>query len=163
MSEIFEKTTKVLSRSAVAALASIAVLTATLAVQPAHAAASADAMGKCLMDRASQQDRSDLMRWMFINAALHPDVADVISIAPQTREAVERKAAQTLQRLVFESCRNEAMTAIRSEGPAAMQRAFQMLGQLAGDTLVADPAVNQGFANALRYIDISRVLGLMMP
>lgn len=152
------KTVKSSLSAAVGALACLAALTA----QPASAAATADAMGKCLMDHASPQDRSDLMRWMFVNAALHPDVATVVSIAPQTREAVERKAAQTLQRLVTETCRNEAVTALRTEGPAAMQRAFQMLGQLEGDALVADPAVNQGFANALRYIDPSRLLGLMM-
>lgn len=150
---------RLLSRPLSCALVCIAVFTANAA----HAGPGADAMGKCLMDHASQADRSDLMRWMFINASLHPDVASLVAIAPQTREAVERKAAQLLQRLVFDNCRNESVAAMRSEGPAAMQRAFQMLGQLAGDSLTADPAVNQGFANALRYIDASRLLGLLMP
>jgi hypothetical protein len=38
-----------------------------------------------------------------------------------------------------------------------------MLAQLTGDTLVASPAVSQGFANVLRYVDMSRFPTLLMP
>ena len=135
---------------------------AALTTQPANASPYADAMGKCLMDHASQKDRSDLMRWMFANAALHPDVASVATIAPDVRQQIDRTAALLIQRLVFDSCRNESAAALRAEGPAAMQQAFQMLAQLIGDALVANPAVGQGSANILRYMDMSRFPELLM-
>ncbi len=142
--------------------AAILVL-AALTSQPASAGPYADAMGKCLLDHASQKDRSDLMRWMFANAALHPDVASIASIAPEVRQEIDRTAAALIQRLVFDSCRSEAAAALRAEGSPAMQQAFQMLAQLIGDTLVASPAVGQGSANILRYMDLSRLPLLLMP
>ena len=135
---------------------------AALTTQPAMAGPYADAMGKCLLDHASQKDRTDLMRWMFANAALHPDVASVVSIAPEVRQDIDRTAALLIQRLVFDSCRSESAAALRAEGPTAMQQAFQMLAQLIGDNLVANPAVGQGSANVLRYMDLSRLPLLLM-
>ena len=143
-------------------LVSLLVLSA-LVTQPVNAAAYADAMGRCLMDRASQKDKTDLMRWMFANAALHPDVASVATVAPELRQEIDRTAGLLIQRLVFDSCRSESGAALRNEGPAAMQQAFQMLAQLIGDTLVANPAVGQGSANVLRYMDVSRFPLLLMP
>ncbi|HSD37457.1 MAG TPA: hypothetical protein VLC92_08095 [Rhodocyclaceae bacterium] len=145
-------------------LRSLATLVALCAMlsQPAHAGPAADAMGKCLLEHASEKDRSDLMRWMFANAALHPDVAGIASVSPEGRQTIDRAAAQIVQRLVFDSCRGESSTALRSEGPTAMQQAFQQLAQLIGDNLVANPAVSQGSANILRYIDVSRLPLLLM-
>jgi hypothetical protein len=146
-------------------LRSLAALIALCALlsQPAHAGPAADAMGKCLLDHASEKDRTDLMRWMFANAALHPDVASMASVSPDVRQEVDRTAAQLIQRLVFDSCRSESGTALRSEGPTAMQQAFQRLAQLIGDNLVANPAVGQGSANILRYMDVSKLPLLLMP
>jgi hypothetical protein len=143
-------------------LVALAALLALLA-QPAHAGPAADAMGKCLLDHASQKDRTDLMRWMFANAALHPDVASIAAVSPEVRQDIDRTAAQLVQRLVFDSCRSESGNALRTEGPAAMQLAFQRLAQLIGDNLVANPAVAQGSANILRYMDVSRLPMLLMP
>jgi hypothetical protein len=130
--------------------------------QPVHAGPAADAMGKCLLENASEKDRSDLMRWMFANAALHPDVAGIASVSPEARQGIDRSAAQIIQRLVFDNCRSASSTALRSEGPTAMQQAFQQLAQLIGDNLVANPAVAQGSSNILRYIDASRLPLLLM-
>jgi len=131
--------------------------------QPAMAGPAADALGKCLLDHASQKDRSDLMRWMFANAALHPDVASIAAISPEARQDIDRSAALLIQRLVFDSCRSASSTALRSEGPTAMQQAFQQLAQLIGDNLVANQAVAQGSANVLRYMDVTKLPMLMMP
>ena len=139
------------------------LVSAALASPSAFAGQYADAMGRCLMDHASQKDRTDLARWMFVNAAQHPDVASLATIAPDVKQEVDRTAGALIQRLVFDSCRNESGTALRSEGPAAMQQAFQMLAQLTADTLVANPSVGQGFANVLRYMDVSRFPMLLMP
>jgi hypothetical protein len=134
-----------------------------LSSSPASAGQYADAMGRCLMEHASQKDKTDLMRWMFANAALHPDVASLASIAPEARQEIDRTAAQLIQRLVFDNCRSESGAALRSEGPTAMQQAFQKLAQLIGDMLVTDSAVGQGSANVLRYMDLSRLPLLLMP
>ncbi|MEC5385104.1 hypothetical protein VVD49_05175 [Uliginosibacterium sp. H3] len=140
-------------------------LTASLVLwtQPASAGPYADAMGRCLLDHASQKDRTDLMRWMFANAALHPDVAGLATVTPELRQEIDRTAGQLIQRLVFDSCRSQAGAALRSEGPTAMQQAFQQLAQLIGDSLVANPAVTQGSANVLRYMDVTRLPMLLMP
>jgi hypothetical protein len=151
-----------MSRFLVSLFAPCLVLLA-LASPAAHAGAYADAMGHCLLDHASPKDRTDLMRWMFANAALHPDVASLTTIAPDVRQEIDRTAGVVIQHLVFDSCRAESGAALRNEGPAAMQQAFQMLAQLIGDNLVANPAVGQGSANVLRYMDMSKFPLLLMP
>lgn len=132
------------------------------AALPAQAGAWADALGQCLVEAATPQDRAALARWVFANTALHPDLAGVSAVTPAQRDGLNRGAAQVLQRLVTENCRKPTQDAVRSEGPGALQAAFQMLGQSALQELAGHPQVGRGFADTVKYLDAAKLLELTL-
>lgn len=138
----------------------IAVAAAALTSPVAQAGAYSDEMGKCLVSATSDKDKTDLVRWIFANAALHPEVASIASITPTQREEINRAAGQLLERLLTVACRKQSKEALRYEGPMAMQLSFQVLGQVAMGTLMSHPAVGKGFGEIGRHVDEARLRDL---
>jgi hypothetical protein len=136
-------------------------LASFLLVTPAaHAGVYADTMGKCLVSAASDKDKTDLVRWMFSNAALHPEVAQIASITSQQRDSIDKTAGALMERLLTVDCKKESGEALKYEGAIAMQLSFQILGQVASAGLMTHPAVGQGFARVAQFLDQSKLEAL---
>src|SRR3954465_8904754 len=96
-----------------------------------HAGPYSDDMGRCLVSATSAKDKTDLVRWIFANAALHPDVGNISAVTPKEREAINRMAGGLVERLLTDTCRKQTQEALRYEGQIALQLSFQVLGQVA--------------------------------
>jgi hypothetical protein len=92
--------------------------------------------------------------------ALHPDVASMTMITAQQREDFNKRAGALFQRLLTESCRSEVQLAIRYEGPATIQYAFQVFGQAAAGELFANSSVSAGMKDMNKYIDQDKIKAL---
>lgn len=140
-------------------LAVLLGLSALLALAPAAARAGvySDDMARCLVGSTTSKDKTDLVRWIFSNAALHPEVGTISSISDPKREEINRTAAALLERLLTESCRKQTQEALKYEGAMAMQTSFQVLGQVAMQELMSNPAVGQGFNAIGRYLNESKL------
>jgi len=127
-----------------------------------HAAAGpyGDDMAKCLVKSSSPEDRAVFIRWLFAAIALHPDVASMATITTQQRDAFSKRAGALFQRLLTESCRSETQLAIRYEGPATIQYAFQVFGQAAAGELFTNPSVAAGMKDLTKYIDQDKIKAL---
>lgn len=134
------------------------ILTAALALGCATAQAGvySDDLSKCLVKSTSLDDKTNLVRWVFSNAALHPKVSDITAVSGDAREAMNRTAARLFERLLTESCRNQTQEAMRYEGAIALQQSFQLLGQVAMQELMSDQSVSQGFEGFTKYLDRSK-------
>jgi hypothetical protein len=110
-------------------------------------------MARCLVASTSAKDKTDLVRWIFANAALHPDVASISSMSPDQREDINKAAGLMLNRLLTDTCRSQTQAALKYEGALAMQTSFQVLGQVAMQELMRNPAVGQGFGGIGKYVD----------
>ena len=119
-----------------------------------------DDMAKCLVKAASPDDRTVFIRWLFAAIALHPDVASMATISNKQRDDFNKGAGALFQRLLTESCRSEAQRAIRYEGPATIQYAFQVFGQAAAGNLFANPTVAAGMKDLAKYIDQDKIKAL---
>jgi hypothetical protein len=120
-----------------------------------HAVAGpyADDMAKCLVKATSTEDRGIFMRWLFAAMALHPEVASMAAVSPQQRDDLNKRTGALIQRLLTESCRSETLQAVRYEGPATIQYAFQVFGQAAAGDLFSDPRVAAGMKDLAKYVD----------
>ncbi len=127
----------------------------------AHAGVYSDDMAKCLVASTSVKDKTDLVRWIFANAALHPDVTGISSISPASRDDMNRTTAVLLERLLTEACRKQTQEAVRYEGPIAIQLSFQVLGQVAMKELMSNKAVSAGFEAFVKYLDKAKIEGLV--
>jgi hypothetical protein len=139
---------------------------ATLSIMASmHAVAGpyGDDMAKCLVKAASPDDQTVFIKWLFAAIALHPDVASMASISPQQRDEFSKRAGALFQRLLTESCRSETQQAIRYEGPATIQYAFQVFGQAAAGNLFSNPSVAVGMKDLTKYIDQDKIKALSTP
>jgi len=129
------------------------LLLALSTVGPAHAGPYSDDLGKCLVASTTLADKGALVKWMFATAALHPAVKSIASVTPAERSGFNRDTARLFERLVTESCKAQTRQALQYEGAAALQVAFQLLGQVAARELFSDPAVAGGMAELEQHFD----------
>lgn len=127
----------------------------------AHAGVYSDDMAKCLVASTSAKDKTDLVRWIFANAALHPDVGDISSVSAGARDAMNRTTAVLMERLLTDACRKQTQDAVRYEGPVAIQLSFQVLGQVAMQELMSNKAVSAGFEGFTKFIDKAKIDALL--
>ena len=124
-----------------------------LAAGPAQAGPYSDELGKCLVGSTTAADKGALGKWNFATAALHPAVKSIATVTPEERTGFNRDTARLFERLVTEACRMQTQQAVKYEGAAALQNAFQLLGQVAARELFADPAVAGGLSELERHFD----------
>ncbi len=135
-------------------LGALTLLTASV---PGHAGLYADDMGRCLVSATSTKDKTDLVRWIFAVAALHPEVANIAAANASQRVELNRQAGKLFQRLLTEDCRKQTQEALKYEGAIAMQLSFQVLGQVAMQELMNHNAVRNGFSELSKYMDESKI------
>ena len=124
----------------------------------AQAEQPAEALKTCIADSTSGRDRKDLARWVFLAMAAHPEMkqhasADAATAADQSA----RKMAALVTRLLTDSCVNEARAVVKIGGTNPFGSAFENLGQLAMQELMADKSVQDSMGLWTRYFDQKNV------
>lgn len=140
---------------------SAVLATSVLLSGAAHAGLYADDLSRCLVAETSARDKTDLVRWIFANAALHPEVASIATVSPENRQAVNRAAGTLLQRLLTESCRKQTEVAVKYEGTETFRSSFEMLGRVAMQELMTHPGVQGGFQEFLKFVDQQKLAELL--
>lgn len=112
-----------------------------------------DKLSACIIANTSKEDRTQLVKWMFSAAALHPAVKDIASVTPAQRTAANKDIAALFMRVLTNNCLLQAQAAIREEGNTALQTSFQLLGQVAGRELFSNPDVAKGTAELQQFLD----------
>jgi hypothetical protein len=136
-------------------LAIVAAVLATAAT--AHAQPQADALGTCLADNTSGKDRKDLARWIFLSMAAHPEIKQYAGASASTAaDESSRTIGALVTRLLTESCVNETRAVVKAGESAALEQAFQNLGQLAMQELMSDKSVHESMGLVARYLDQKR-------
>ena len=118
---------------------------------PSYAGPYGDDLAKCLVGATTQDDRIALVRWMFAAASAHPAVASISSVSAQEMQKSNETVGALFVKLLTESCKDKAKTALQYEGPATMQLSFQVLGQVAASELFSSPEVKQAMAGLQTY------------
>lgn len=132
-----------------------AFVTSVILLCPAtlQAGPDADALGHCLVTSSTSEDKLALVTWMFTSMARHPAVASMGDVSEKERQNSLQNMARLMTVLLTERCAEEAVTAIRNEGPIAMQTSFATLGQVAATELFANPQVANGLAELDSFLD----------
>ncbi len=127
----------------VLAVFSIGGMVTLAAPNVAHAGPFTDDMARCLVRATSESERVDLVRWIIAAVTVHPGVRGMVGIQEDRRNAETKQAADLFEELIVVRCRSESRDAINFEGESAFEAAFNVLGQVAMQTLMSDPAVNR--------------------
>lgn len=120
---------------------------------PASAGIYSDALAKCLVTRTSDTDKSEFVRWIFAGLSASPLVAGMSDVTDKQHDEINRTTAALIDRLILADCRNEAVEAIKYEGPSSFETGFGVLGQVATRSLLTDPVVSQSITAFSQFLD----------
>ncbi len=133
-----------------------------LLITPVHAQSVGAQLNKCLENSTTGRDRKDLALWFVTAAGSHPDIRNSTNPVPGLGEKTSRAVGELVTRLFTVDCAQEAKAAFRSEGGAALDRSFEMLGQLAMMEILQSADVRAAMGNFGKYIDQERMKSLFV-
>jgi len=131
----------------------------TLGISPA-ASSQTDSLGVCMVDSLDGKERKLLARWIFFSIAAHPEITSYFSASEQDVESNNRFVGRLVTRLLVEDCPTQLKAATK-ENPLAVQRAFELVGQVAMQEIMTNPQVKQAIANYGRYADQNRISAVL--
>src|SRR5271156_4188580 len=126
----------------------------------AHAGPYGDDMARCLVESTSRDDRIALVRWMFAAAAANPAVAPIAKVSAQTMDDANASMGALVMRLLTDTCKEKTKNALKYEGPATIQLAFQALGQVAAGELFSSPEVKKAISGLQGHVDTKKLAEL---
>ncbi|MBO9679743.1 hypothetical protein [Paenacidovorax monticola] len=141
----------------------VAAIAMACAVSPALAGPATEALSTCFADHTSGKDRKELAKWVFAAMASHPEIRELSQIPQAEREKIDRSVGATVTRLLTESCPQQTRQAIRSDGQSAFKASFGILGQLAMQELMSNPAVRASFGGIEHHVDQKKIDMLLSP
>ena len=142
-------------------LCEIAGLLALMTAPPSFAGLYTDDLSRCIVDSTTAEDRSNLMKWVFIAMSQHPMVSPLTTVKSTDVEGANKIIGQLFMRLLTDTCAQKARDAIRIEGAGAIQSSFQVLGQVAASGLFSDPNVAKAMAGLENYVDKTKLEDLV--
>ena len=136
-----------------ALLTACAVATLTFGSPSVRAGVYGDDLSKCLVSSTTDGDKALLMKWIFSAIALNKEVSPYVNMPTAIRAKVNQDTAGLYMRLLTDSCKSQTYEAFKYEGQAAIESAFQLLGQVASQGIFGDPAVAAGMTDLTKFFD----------
>ena len=129
-------------------------LIASLAAAPSFAqlTPASQALGGCMVDSLTGKERKKMATWIFFAMSAHPEIQQFSKVDQGTRDGIDQYIAGLITRLMTENCPDETKAALQ-ESSLAIQNAFQLVGQVAMQELMASQEVNIAISNFEKYLD----------
>ena len=107
-----------------------------------------------MINNISDTDNRILTNWMASVMIQHPQIEITMSL--EDREFFYRSAATLLEDLLTIRCKEETITALTFESDEAFASAFEILGVVSMETLIAHPDVIHASEELIEYIDLDK-------
>jgi hypothetical protein len=126
----------------------------------AFAGEAANELGVCLADSLTGKERKTLARWIFIGMAAHPEMSPYTDVPDQAVDEIDKLVGELVTRLMTSDCPQQARTAVKDEGSAAIEYAFGLVGQVAMQELMMNQEVSQTLGGFEKYLDQQAIQSL---
>ncbi|MBP8100118.1 MAG: hypothetical protein KAY26_06640, partial [Acinetobacter sp.] len=126
--------------------------------QIASAGPTVDQLSDCLVKSTTATDKTAVLQWTFVALSVHPDLKTYSNVTDEQRTQLDKKLAQTLQRILVEQCSAQAKAVIQAEGLQAVGDSFQELGSITGEEILKNPEVEQQLKGVVRYLDLNKLM-----
>ncbi|HET7845515.1 MAG TPA: hypothetical protein VFL14_15265 [Xanthomonadales bacterium] len=136
---------------------------ALIATPNVYASATSDATATCLVDSTTGKDRKLLARWIFLAMAQHPAITQLSKATPADNEDAHKEMGALFTRLVADDCPDEFKAMLAADGAGAIESAFELLGKMAMQELMADPKVAESIGGLNKYVDEAKVGAVLAP
>jgi len=130
-----------------------AALIGIAAAAPAQAGVFTDDLSRCMVEKSSDADKTELAQWMFAAMSKDPSLAKMANISQQDRDRLNKAAAGLFSRLLLVDCRAQTLAALKNEGTDAFGQAGRALGGAAANKLMSSPEGQAELGKLGDYID----------
>lgn len=140
-----------------------ALILALAAPLAGSASPSIDAVGTCLTDHSDGRDRKDLVGWIFLAIARHPDISTMSAATAEAIERSDRRVGALVTRLLADDCPAQVRAMLAEHGPSAMAKPFEVLGRVAMTELMGHPDVAAALSGLEAHVDQARIDAALKP
>ena len=119
-----------------------------------------EVLGTCLTDSLDGKERKKLARWIFFSLAAHPEIEPFLSATAKDVDTSNRFVGQLVTRLLVEDCPEASRAAIQ-HNPSAIEQAFEFVGEVAMQEIMANDRVVEAIAAYAIYADEEKIVELM--
>ena len=127
---------------------------------PTFAATPTEAFSVCLVDSLNGKERKVFARLVFFSMAAHPEIESYSKIKKSDLENASKSIGKIFTRLLTVDCPKELKTANASD-PLAIQKAFELVGQVAMQELMTNGAVAEAMAGFGKHADMQAIQKLL--
>ncbi len=118
--------------------------------------ADSQKLASCFTDSLNGKERKQLVKWIFLSMAAHPDLKPYSNISEEEVSNSDSVTGTLITRLFVEDCQSEAKEAQASD-PLAIRQAFEYVGQVAMQELITNPNVMTAISNYINYTDQGKI------
>jgi hypothetical protein len=126
---------------------------ATVTSSAAEAGVLTDDLARCMVEKSSDADKTQLARWMFAAMSKDPSLANMANITQVDRDRLNKGTADLFSRLMLVDCRKQAVAALKNEGTDAFGEAGKVLGAAAAQKLMSSPEGQGELGKLSDYMD----------
>lgn len=128
-----------------------------------YAGTHTDALSRCLVNSTSTQDKVNLMRWIMVSVAQHPNLKNNLTVNQTQLIILTKNTASIFERLLTVSCVKPMQQVLKYEGNAALRNSFETLGEVVTKDLISDPKVTQALGDYYQYINKNKIEKAVRP
>ena len=114
-----------------------------------------DEFAKCIVMKTTTQEKTDLVRWIYVTMSFHPQLMDLSNLTADDVEMVNIRVADYMTNVFAYKCNEELNMAMDYEGEESVYYAFELLGEIAMTELMEDQGVSAASELFIDYIDVS--------
>ena len=121
------------------------------------ASEEAQQLGTCLTDSLNGKERKNLAKWIFLGMSSHSLIKPYSNVSESDFDHSNKFVGELVTRLLTEDCPEQAKAAAKVNGAAAFEQAFEIVGQVAMQELMAEPSVGQSLGAFEKYLDQEKI------
>ena len=114
-----------------------------------------DDFAKCLVTKTTAQEKTDLVKWIYVTISFHPQLSQMSNLSAEDVEMANIRVADYMTNVFAYKCNDELNQAIKYEGEESVFYAFELLGELAMGELMQDQGVTAASELFIQYVDLS--------
>lgn len=139
---------------------SIVLIMGIIVAAPALSDTSANNLGRCMVDALNGKERKQLAKWIFFAVAAHPEINSYSSATAKDINESDKNIGKLITRLLTSDCADELKISNKSD-PLAIQKSFELVGQVAMQELMTDQNVMKAVTNYAQYTDQVKINSLL--
>ena len=110
-------------------------------------------LSNCIAMKSTGSDRLEFARWIVGALGSSPQVHDVVTVSPATKDKQDRTVAELFTRLMTVDCLTESRAVSKTRGQEGFKAAGGVMGRLAVQELLGNPDASAAMSSFTKYLN----------